>query len=140
MSGPSTDAFTHRQIIALSQVDAAGILYFARLFEICHLAFEHWLIDEGLPLLAGLGESDELMPIVHAEADYRSPLRLGHVIDVAVQVEATGQSSITFGFRVTTQGRLAAVARHVHVAIDKADFRSRPLPDAILGLAKGEQP
>lgn len=131
-----SEGFVDRQTISLSQVDGAGILYFSRIFEICHLAFERFLAaHEGARLTAeSMQRHDWLLPVVHAEADYRSPLRLGDPVSIEVHVESRGQSSVTFGFRVTGPGGLAAAVRHVHVAIDKASFRSRPLPDDIVQL------
>lgn len=61
--------------IPFQHVDAAGVLFFARLFEHAHQVYEGFMEVIGWPLPQLLGEGALMLPIVHAEADYRSPMR-----------------------------------------------------------------
>lgn len=122
----------YEHVVRFSEVDAAGILFFSRAFEIAHHAFEDWLAERGLPIRAGLERDDWLMPLVHAEADYAAPLRLGDRVRVEIGVERAGGSSLTFRFSMFgPDDRLAATVRHVHATIDRRTFRPRPLPDEV---------
>ena len=125
--------FVYVTRVAFSQVDAAGILYFSRAFELCHEAFEGFLEEQGTPMTqATMAGADWVLPIVHAEVDFRSPLRLGDRVDVEVNVERMGTSSITMAFCLRgADGSIRAMVRHVHAAVEVATFSSRPLPDEV---------
>lgn len=122
----------HEHVVHFSETDPAGILFFSRAFEICHHAFEAFLADRGFPLARVLTDVDWLLPLVHAEVDFRAPLRLGDRVRVDVSVERLGKGSITFAFALSTVERgLVATARHVHASIDHATWQARPLPDEV---------
>ena len=79
-----------------------------------------------------LTDVDWLLPMVHAEADFRAPLRLGDHVEVEVSIARLGESSITFQYELTVVGKgPAATVRHVHAAIDKATWGPRSLPDEV---------
>lgn len=130
-------SFAHPVVIRFSQVDAAGILYFSRIFEICHEAYEAWMARDGLPLTPEITSSPWLFPLVHAEADYHAPCRLGDRIEVHVGVVRVGTSSVTLEFRLRGEdGAHRATVRHVHTTIDSATFTSRPLASEIRAWAE----
>ena len=116
--------------ISLSDTDAAGVLFFARLFELVQRAFEAHLATHGLPIARCM--SDGIMaPVVHAEADYRSPLRLGDAITIETSVESIGDSSVRMAYIVRKiDGTLAAEALVVHVCVGR-DGRSVPVAGAL---------
>jgi 1,4-dihydroxy-2-naphthoyl-CoA hydrolase len=126
----STDDFEHRFRVALHDTDAAGVLFFAHLFRHAHDAYEAWMARLGFPLDAMLRDATLKLPIVHAEADYRRPMRHGDRITTRLQVADLGDSafSIAYQFHAET-GELAASAKTVHVGLG-ADGR-RGLPDAL---------
>ena len=122
--------YTH--VVHFSETDPAGILFFSRVFEICHHAFEAYLASRGFPLDRVLTDVDWLLPMVHAEADFLAPLRLGDHVEVEVSVARLGKSSITFQYELSVVGKgPAATVRHVHAAIDRATWGPRALPDEV---------
>ena len=121
--------FRHPTAIRFAHVDAAGILYFSRAFELCHEAYEAMLDAAGMPLRGLFETSPWLLPLVHAEADYVAPMRLGDRVTVEVAVDGVGESSVRIAFRlVGDDGVLRATVRHVHVAVDRATFAKRAVP------------
>jgi 1,4-dihydroxy-2-naphthoyl-CoA hydrolase len=113
--------------ISLGDTDAAGVLFYARLFELTQRAFEHHCAGCGFPIARFFADRI-LAPVVHVEADYRRALRLGDAITVEASVESIGDSSFRMGYVVRTEdGGLAAEALVVHVCIG-ADGRSAPVP------------
>lgn len=128
--------FIYETVIRLSHTDAAGVIFFARLFDLLHLAYESFLEEIGQPLPDDMPASAVLTPIVHASADYRSPLTLNDRVAIEVTVEKTGARSFTLAYRVLRGERLAAEARTVHVAIARSDGRARPLPDELAGALR----
>ncbi len=119
-------AFAHATSVTFKHVDPAGILYFSRVFELCHDAMEALMAASSHPLSSFFdGKPEVILPIVHAEADYKRPMRLGDDIVVHVRIAQTGDSSLTWGFRITSaDGQvLHATAQHVHAAVDTHSFR-----------------
>jgi len=132
----SEPEFEHEIVIPFQDIDAAGIVFFAHLFRYAHEAYERLMVRIDHPLQALLADGRYLLPLVHAEADYRQPLRHGEVVRVRVRVERLGNTAYTLGYRfVDEQDRLRATARTVHVVLD-ADSRSptgipQPLAEAL---------
>ena len=121
----------YRFTVRLHDIDAAGVMFFGHLFRHAHDAYEALMVGRGRPL-AGLIQAGVRLPLVHAEADYRQPLRHGEEIQVEVACEALGGSAFTLVYRFCDAGGvLRATARtvHVHLAADGAG--SAPLPDEI---------
>lgn len=128
-------------VVRFSEVDAAGILFFSRVFEIAHHAYEDWLAARGLPIGERMARGDWVLPLVHAEADYRAPLRLGDRVRIEVSVERVGGASLTMRFELSgPDGAPAATVRHVHAAIDRATFRPRPLPAELRAALEPDPP
>ena len=137
--------YSHTCTVRFAHVDRAGIAYFARAFEYAHEAFEELLGAAGL---ASVFDAEEWgMPLVHAEADYRAPMRLGDRIAVRATVAALSPRTITVAFELVGEadGRLRASVRHVHAFVELEGLRPRGAPEALLtglrglGLLSAEQ-
>jgi YbgC/YbaW family acyl-CoA thioester hydrolase len=118
--------FEQKTAILMGQVDAAGVVFGPRLLEMAHAAYEAFLFENGWSVQRILDEGWAL-PIVHLEADFSGPLRLGDLVTVQLSVERLGGSSFTLGYAFVKQGQVAASARSVHVALIAGD--KSPLPD-----------
>lgn len=131
--------FSHPTVIQLHHTDAAGILFFGRLFMLAHDAYQGFMASLGLDLRRILEGGDYLLPIVHAEADFKAPLRMGDTIDIRVTVERLGQGSFTLTYVFAGEaGKVAATARTVHAAM-APDGSPMPLPAMIREkLGKGD--
>ena len=118
--------------VRLQDVDAAGVVFFARYLEYFHDALMTFLAEQGFDLPRLLEEGEILAPVKHAEADYLRPLRFGQrfVVEVlSAQVEST---QVTVGYRLQTEdGEIAAVGQSVHVAVDARTFERTELPPGI---------
>jgi len=84
-------------------------------------------------------------PVVHAEADYRLPIRPGEHLTVEVRLERLGVSSMTMAFRVLgPEGEERATGRETHVTVDPGRFVSIPIPAelraALAPIAESETP
>jgi 4-hydroxybenzoyl-CoA thioesterase len=125
--------FVHRHHVRFDEVDAAGIVYFARFFTWCHDAMEAMLA----PLSGGytaLVRTRRLgLPAVHVEADYQAPLRFGDEVLVEATVERLGTSSVGLRFDILrSPGREpVAVVKHVVALVDLGAIRAQPLPDDV---------
>ena len=110
--------FAHETAIRLHHTDAAGVMFYARLFELMHEAFEEMLDQIGYPLPEDLADADIGYPIVHAEAHYRQPMRLGNRVTVHIDVLEIRPHSFMLQYRFALpDGRVAAKARTAHAAV-----------------------
>src|SRR5690242_13370475 len=101
----SNDAgYARERAIRFQDVDAAGIIFYARAFELCHDLYVEFLNEVGLPLHESL-KGPLIAPIRHAESDYLRPLRFGDRVEVALVAARPGPASppteVTFGFRIS---------------------------------------
>ena len=123
-------AFTHTFPVRLHDIDAAGILFYGHLFRHAHDAYEAFMASIGFPLDRLIREGNCLLPLVHAEADYRHPLRHGEVIQVELRVQHIGGSAFTLDYRfVDEAAREKARASTVHVHVNPAGDGTAPLPE-----------
>lgn len=137
--------FSHELLVRFQDVDAAGIVFFARILDYCHDAYVAFLAAAGCPLDASLRESRWMAPLVHAEADFIKPLRFGDRVLVHLVAARVRESSYTVGYRLERPGQLsndalasgqiageaAAVGQTVHVVVDPRSFARAPLPEAM---------
>lgn len=124
-------------------MDRAGIVYFGRVFEYCHIAYEELMTAIFGGIEGVFSGTDWGMPLVHAEADYKAPIRLDDRLTVELRVERLGAGSVSFGFRVLgPEGDLRATVQHVHAFVDMRRFAKREVPQAFLDgvIAQGLVP
>ena len=126
-------AFRSEVTVRFFEVDRAGIAFFGRVFEYCHVAFEEMLASAESDLTSVFEEEGWGMPLVHTEADFKSPMRMGERLSVTLNVARIGTRSITFAYEVHgPSGDLKATARLVHSIIDLETFRARTMPERLI--------
>lgn len=125
--------FSYVTTIKMHNVDAAQRLFFADQFVIAHDAWEACLAAHDFGIGVMLDECDFVTPIVHAEADYKAPVKLGSEVAVTVTCEAIGETSFTIEFTVNTDSCVGRVT-HVHVVTDKATGNAIPVPDLLRNI------
>lgn len=110
-----TTAFNYRFDVRLHDTDGAGVMFFAHLLRHAHDAYEAFLASHDMSL-AKLIEVGVQLPIVHCEADFREPMRLGDRVTVTQELAKLGGRSFTLRYRfIGETGEQLAVARTVHV-------------------------
>ena len=127
--------FADELSIRFQDVDAAGVLFYARLFDYLHGAYEGLLESAGCPLPTVLREKQWLAPLRHAEADYFLPLKFGVRVTVHVACADLQESEIALGYRIVTEeGAVAAVGQTVHTFLDPTSQQRRPVPVELASL------
>ena len=130
--------------VRLHHTDAAGVLFYSRVFEIVEEAFEEALVKAGLPLGELLQDEGLRIPVVHAEADYIAPVHVGDTLRVRVELEAGKCSMCVKADIVDLGGRSVTKATIVHVAVDGATGKAISLPtlwrDAFDRLSRSSVP
>ena len=132
--------FIYNTIVHLKDTDATGVLYFAQQFCMALKTWESFLACSGLSLGEILETTDFLLPIVHAEADYKAPLRVGDRIEIGVAVEKIGTTSFTTNYRLMKEGTLVGTVKLVHVTVSRANKEPIPIPKSLLDLLSQAAP
>jgi acyl-CoA thioesterase FadM len=122
--------FSEHFVIRLPHTDAAGVLFYPRIFEIEEELFERWLELGGFSVRAMLDGRLAPTPIVHCQADYRRPVRVGDRLAVRLSAIEIGRSGYTIQWSFLLEGELVMSARVKRVAIDVEAGESVDLPEA----------
>lgn len=121
-----------KYIIKLHDTDAAGVLFYANQFRIIHDAYQSFLKKIGIDFKEMFRKSDFFIPIVHAEADFKLPLKVGDEIETALSISKIGSSSFTLDYIITdNEGSVVGTAKTVHVTCDSGSMKKIRLPKKI---------
>jgi 1,4-dihydroxy-2-naphthoyl-CoA hydrolase len=133
--------FNYHRTIHFADTDAAGVVFFARTFAICHEAYEEALIASGIELNSFFRNESVIIPIARSEASYFRPLAVGEKVRVSVVPAALTADSYEIRFEITRLGtsaeKLAAQVRTEHVCIDAKTRRRQALPPALAAWVQG---
>ena len=116
-------SFIYKYTIQFRDTDAAGVVYFANILSICHVAYEASLIESGIDLKLFVNNPEFAMPITHTSADFFKPLYCGDQITI----ELTPRSIDSCRFEITYQLE-SATAITKHVVIDPNTRKRQELP------------
>jgi len=131
--------FTYTATIRMRDIDVAGVQFFARYFALAHDAYEAFLQARGFSIAHITKHEPFLIPVVHAEADYKAPLWIGDQVAVRVRVEELRRRRFTMAYEILTpEGDLSCSIRTVHVVVDKAKERAVPLPERLVQALEGD--
>jgi 1,4-dihydroxy-2-naphthoyl-CoA hydrolase len=115
--------------IGLHDTDAAGLIFSANIFRICHIADEAFLKKIGFGMDVLFSRRTLGLPIVHLEADFQKPLRVGDDVEIRARVAHLGRRSYRMAYElVNAKGECCAIAATVHVCTDPKTFQSIELP------------
>lgn len=109
--------------IEFSDVDSSGRYHYGTVIRLLEAA--------EVELLAELGLLDSIytsMPRARLEVDYVSTLYFMDEVEVTIEVEDLGRTSVTFGFLVERSGEACARGKLVTVYVD-GEGKPAPWPD-----------
>ncbi len=120
--------FSTERYISFSDCDPAGIMFFSRAFEIVHIAYEKFLFKNDL---GGFFEGKGIIiPLVHAEADYKIPLKAGMTVIVMVKLGEIKENSFSLAYNIyDSENRIAAKVKTVHVVVSAETQTKCEVPD-----------
>jgi 1,4-dihydroxy-2-naphthoyl-CoA hydrolase len=130
----SQPIFSSARSVRFQDIDAAGIIFFAKVFEFFHDAYVECLEHHGVSLAAVLASGSWIAPIVHAESDYKSPLRFGERVTVALSGAELRERSMTIEYTIQSAERLCVTGKTAHVFIERASLRPCPIPAEIRAI------
>lgn len=132
-----TALHTETRVVAFQEVDAAGIVFYARIFDYFHDVYVAFLRRRGAPLEDALRDGSWVAPLRRAEADYLRPLRFGDQVQVSVVRVDVEDSEYRVGYRVESSAGVACTGESVHVSVDPEAFRRCRIPDVLRRALEG---
>lgn len=120
-----------KKTISFYDCDPAGILFFGRIFEICHSAYEDLI--RSFNLKSDYWNSAEYaVPIIHTEGEYLLPLRPGDIITVEVLVSQLKESSFELHYICKNEdGKVTNEVRTVHIFVDRRKWKKIPIDPGV---------
>jgi len=123
--------FIHETRIRLHHTDAAGVVFYGNVFKLAQDCFEAFF-DEHMPLASIIHSGDLSIPIVHARADYRHPMRLSDRITIEMALGKRGSQSFELRYQIKNPaGTLCADVFTTHAAINKNTSAATSISEAL---------
>lgn len=125
--------FTTTERARWSDVDAAGVVYFAAYIRFFEVAETEMFRAAGLCFQTMTEELRLWLVRRQIVCDYFKPVLLDQEVNISAYVAGMGNSSLELGFFVHdgVSGQLAATASFRLVAVDHESFTPTPLPDTV---------
>lgn len=121
--------FTYETTIKMRDVDAAGVLFFARYLALTHDAFEAFAEELGFGTARLMGEKGWLLPVVHVDSRYRRPLHLGEAVRIDVRVVEVKRRLAKLAYRLRGEsGETSCDVRITYAALAIDTRKAIPLP------------
>lgn len=121
--------FRLRKRIRFAHVDAAGLVFYPRFFELYNEVVEDWFAAGLEAPFAELIERDALaFPTVSIACQFPSPTTLGEDVDFELRVTEIGRTSLSIAVVGTGAGEPRLEGRSTLVCVRLARDLPRPLP------------
>ena len=127
---------THRQVfvVTMESVDAVGIVFFGAYWNWFQSTFEGFIAALSGSSWREVLASGLAMPVVHAEVDYKKPLRLSEEVVVEMRLDGVGSRSVHFHAEFQNDsGELVAEARTVNVVVGTDGMSQVEMPLWLVG-------
>jgi 4-hydroxybenzoyl-CoA thioesterase len=122
-------SFTTRAQVRFAHVDAAGIVFYPRFFEMLNAAVEDWCAEGlGCDFATLIKQRGLGTPTVHLETDFVGACDLGEWLEITLKVERLGESSVTLSFAFDKAGERRLGGKVVLVCMHLAARRAVPWP------------
>ncbi|MBP0016997.1 MAG: acyl-CoA thioesterase [Cyanobacteria bacterium SBLK] len=133
--------YSSQQTIYLADTDAAGVVYFANIFRLCHQAYEESLVRSGLNLKTLVNPSGIVLPIVCSSADFLRPLFCGDCVEIQLIPKQLSETEFEIAYQILSLDNpqktlVQAITRHV--CINAENRRRSPLTQEILQWIGGK--
>ncbi len=127
-------SFSYEYTVQFRDTDAAGVVYFANIISICHVAYEASLIHAGIDLSAFVNNAEFAVPIIHVSADFLRPLFCGD--RVIVQLHPQSIDSCKFEIKYQLRSSLDRLTIHAtaltkHIVIDPQTRKRQQFPEIL---------
>ena len=131
--------FITKNKISFHDCDPAGILFFSKVYEICHSAYEDLIRTFNLKE-DYWNNMHYVVPILKSEAHYHKPLKHGEEISIQILVKTLKSSSFELQYEIlNAKKEICVVVYTVHVFVDKITWRKKAMNNEIIECFKKYQ-
>lgn len=125
--------FIQESHVHFNDCDPAGIFYFGNVPNLCHRAYENWLIHLKSDWGFWFTNPEWIIPIKNCSVDYLSPMKAGQPYSLQLSVAQMSQSSFTTEFHAFCPKTKSSFfkAQIVHVFVQKSSFTKTPIPASV---------
>ncbi|KQX22800.1 MULTISPECIES: acyl-CoA thioesterase [unclassified Sphingomonas] len=124
-------AFETETIVRFAHVDAAGIVFYPRYFEMLNAAVEDWFAAMGLDFATMHVARNMGVPTIKLDATFVAPSELGDRLTVSITPKEIGRSSCSLAAVFAGEGRERLRVDVVLVCMDLGARRSIAWPDEL---------
>jgi 1,4-dihydroxy-2-naphthoyl-CoA hydrolase len=123
--------FKYERKIDFYDCDPAGILFYGRIFNLCHSAYE--ALVKSFDLEEDYwNNGDYVVPIINSEASYHKPFTYNDTAIIEITVSKVKESSFELTYTCNNQkGDKCVKVRTVHVFVETSSFKKRKTPITI---------
>lgn len=111
-------AFIYYRTVRFQDTDAAGVVYFANIFKICHEAYEESLDTSGINIKDFFLNPKIAYPIVHANVDFFKPLFCGDKLEVRLIAQKIANEKFEIIYEIFRDDLIVSKALTRHVCIE----------------------
>ena len=116
--------------VNFGDTDPAALVYFPNIFHYCHIVMERFFFERcGVPYSTLIQEKRLGFPTTQIQAEFKSALRYGDVINVELAVTKVGNKSLSLSYKLIRDFVLCAEVSQVVVAMDLLTHRSVEIPE-----------
>jgi 1,4-dihydroxy-2-naphthoyl-CoA hydrolase len=129
--------FTSKRKINFYDCDPAGILFYAKIYELCHSVYEEMI--QSFNLNENYWSNDDyVVPIIHSEASYHKPLTYNSFVEIELSVTNLSTSAFKLSYSCKNDAsELCVEVKTTHVFVDKKTWKKNQIKDDVrAGLTK----
>lgn len=121
--------FKAKRKINFYDCDPAGILFYAKIYELCHSVYEEMI--QSFNLKEDYWTSDDyVVPIIHSEANYKKPLFYNSFVEIELSVKSLSTSAFKLSYNCKNDaGELCVEVETTHVFVDKKTWKKKAIKD-----------
>lgn len=115
--------------VRFNHVDAAGIVFYPRYYEMFNQVIEEWCEAQlGIDFRELTIELESGFPVVSIHTDFIKPSRLGDFLRFDLSVENVGKSSVELAIKTSCENEMRLSAKLTLVYIQKLAIKAQEIP------------
>ncbi len=122
--------FRHTIRVRYQECDAQEVVYFSRYAEYFDIGLTELWRDRIGPYGEMVSEGYDMV-VAELQIRYFAPARFDELVEVVMDVERLGETSVTFACRLERDDDLLVEGRIRHVFIEPATKSKQPMPDKV---------
>lgn len=120
----------------MHDIDAAGVLFFARAFYYAHDTYESFL-NHHEENISNILAANFILPISHTEAQFKAPIFLNEEIFIEVFLQEINESDFTLNYQfIDSLRKIRITVSTQHVCLEATTRKRKSLPDTIQKILK----